>query len=206
MGMNKGAQEHIPTERSPICCRSHSLDASSSSSSPSNRSNTNSPKPSGVVIPDGEQARYLSYPPESRRSIDRYVVRPAVAPPPPTHLSFSRRGGSSSLRPSRNDPLGYSLVSPLSQPLQYSRSSRPSSQHGARPVHLFDPERPQYPHPTYMAHFIQLFFEQLGAEFPFVTYDEVSRDFWEQVLSPLLANCIAAMATRYVASIFPPTP
>ncbi|KAJ7287758.1 hypothetical protein C8J57DRAFT_1284831, partial [Mycena rebaudengoi] len=153
MGMNKGAQEHIPTERSPICCRSHSLDASSSSSSPSNRSNTNSPKPSGVVIPDGEQARYLSYPPESRRSID------------------SRRGGSSSLRPSRNDPLGYSLVSPLSQPLQYSRSSRPSSQHGARP--------------------------QLGAEFPFVTYDEVSRDFWEQVLSPLLANCIAAMATRY---------
>ncbi|KAJ6602198.1 hypothetical protein B0H10DRAFT_2081257 [Mycena sp. CBHHK59/15] len=119
-------------------------------------------EPSGVVVPEGESTRYVSYPPDSRRSIDR-------------------RPGSSSLRPSRNDPIG----------------SRPSSQHGTRPVHLFDPERPQFPHPTYMAHFIQLFFEQLGAEFPFVTYDEVSRDFWDQVLSPLLANCIAAMATRY---------
>jgi len=77
------------------------------------------------------------------------------------------------------------------------RSRAPVHEHGSRPVHLFDPERPQFPHPTYMAHFIQLFFEQLGAEFPFITYDEVSRDFWDQVLSPLLANCIAAMATRY---------
>ncbi|KAJ7718013.1 hypothetical protein DFH07DRAFT_860737 [Mycena maculata] len=140
--------------------RSPSFDnySNSSSSSPSHsnpRSSTNSPKPTGVVVPEGDP-RYLSYPPESRRSIDR-------------------RSGSSALRPSRNDPIG----------------------HGTRPVHLFDPERPQFPHPTYMAHFIQLFFEQLGAEFPFVTYDEVSRDFWDQVLSPLLANCIAAMATRY---------
>lgn len=52
-----------------------------------------------------------------------------------------------------------------------------------------------------MAHFIQLFFEQLGAEFPFVTYDDVSRDFWDQMLSPLMANCIAAMATRYAPRI-----
>ncbi|KAJ7078843.1 hypothetical protein B0H15DRAFT_859481 [Mycena belliarum] len=140
--------------------RSPSLEtySNSSSSSPSHsnpRSGTNSPKPSGVVVPDPD-VRYLSYPPESRRSIDR------------------RSGGPSSLRPSRNDTIG-----------------------GPRPVHLFDPERPQFPHPTYMAHFIQLFFEQLGAEFPFITYDEVSRAFWDQVLSPLMANCIAAMATRY---------
>ncbi|KAJ7124980.1 hypothetical protein C8R44DRAFT_128246 [Mycena epipterygia] len=161
--------------------RSPSLDrfSNSSSSSPSHsnpRSSTNSPKPSGVVIPEGD-SRYLSYPPDSRRSLDS--------------------GPPSSIRPSRNDPIGYSFASPPSQLLQNSRSSRPTSQHGTRPVHLFDPERPQFPHPTYMAHFIQLFFEQLGAEFPFVTYDEVSRDFWDQVLSPLLANCIAAMATRY---------
>ncbi|KAJ7232766.1 hypothetical protein B0H12DRAFT_1144786 [Mycena haematopus] len=150
-------------------------------SSPSHsnpRSSTNSPKPSGVVVPEGD-SRYLAYPPDSRRSIDR-------------------RSGSSSLRgPTRNEPIGYSVASPPPQLLQNFSSSRPPSQHGSRPVHLFDPERPQFPHPTYMQHFIQLFFEQLGAEFPFVAYDEVSRDYWDQVLSPLLANCIAAMATRY---------
>jgi hypothetical protein len=179
--------------------RSPSLDAysNSSSSSPSHsnpRSSTNSPKPSGVVIPDPD-VRYLSYPADSRRSNDRYVLPEYSLGR--SHLFF-RRGGSSSLRASRNDPIGYSFASPPSQLLQNYNSSRPTSQHGTRPVHLFDPERPQFPHPTYMAHFIQLFFEQLGAEFPFITYDEVSRDFWDQVLSPLLANCIAAMATRYV--------
>ncbi|KAJ7188548.1 hypothetical protein C8R46DRAFT_1055030 [Mycena filopes] len=147
--------------------------SNSSSSSPSHsnpRSSTNSPKPSGVVVPDGDP-RYVPYPPDARRSVD-----------------------SSSLRPSRNDPIGYGVASP---PLQPSHGSRPSSQHGPRPVHLFDPDRPQFPHPTYMSHFIQLFFEQLGAEFPFVNYDDISRDYWDQVLSPLMANCIAAMATRY---------
>ncbi|KAJ7497054.1 hypothetical protein FB451DRAFT_1209882 [Mycena latifolia] len=172
----------LPSEEPDPCCRSPSLDnySNSSSSSPSHsnpRSSTNSPKPSGVVIPDGD-VRYLSYPPESRRSVDR-------------------RSGPSSLRPSRNDPIGYGFIFPSPQLVETSNRSRPSSQHGTRPVHLFDPERPQFPHPTYMAHFIQLFFEQLGAEFPFITYDEVSRDFWDQLLSPLLANCIAAMATRY---------
>ncbi|KAJ7782830.1 hypothetical protein B0H16DRAFT_1494535 [Mycena metata] len=153
--------------------------STSSSSSPSHsnpRSSTNSPKPSGVVVPEGDP-RYVAYPPDSRRSVDRRA---------------------SSLRPSRNDPIGYSVASPPLQPFQNHPSSRPPSQHGAtRPVHLFDPDRPQFPHPTYMSHFIQLFFEQLGAEFPFVNYDDVSRDYWDNVLSPLMANCIAAMATRY---------
>ncbi|KAJ6497818.1 hypothetical protein C8R45DRAFT_140751 [Mycena sanguinolenta] len=158
--------------------RSSSSNSSASSPSHSNpRSSTNSPKPSGVVVPEPD-SRYLAYPPDSRRSIDR-------------------RSGSSLRGPTRNDPIGYSIASPPSHLLQNPRSSRPPSQHGSRPVHLFDPERPQFPHPTYMQHFIQLFFEQLGAEFPFVAYDEVSRDYWDQVLSPLLANCIAAMATRY---------
>ncbi|KAF7362111.1 hypothetical protein MVEN_00556900 [Mycena venus] len=170
-----------PNVGSPYGDEPRSSSSNSSASSPSHsnpRSSTNSPKPSGVVVPEGD-SRYLAYPPDSRRSLDR-------------------RSGSSSLRgPSRNDPIGYSIASPPSQLLQNSRSSRPPSQHGSRPVHLFDPERPQFPHPTYMQHFIQLFFEQLGAEFPFVAYDEVSRDYWDAVLSPLLANCIAAMATRY---------
>jgi hypothetical protein len=73
---------------------------------------------------------------------------------------------------------------------------------GTRPVLLFEPERPRFPRPEYMQHFIPLFFEQLGAEFPFVDYDEISIDHWDQALSPLLANCIAAMATRCVLCVF----
>ncbi|KAF8893922.1 hypothetical protein BD779DRAFT_1669438 [Infundibulicybe gibba] len=48
-----------------------------------------------------------------------------------------------------------------------------------------------------MPHYIQLFFEHLGPEFPFVIYEEILGDFWDQKLTPLLANCIAAMASRY---------
>ncbi|KAJ7209627.1 hypothetical protein GGX14DRAFT_534959 [Mycena pura] len=157
---------------------SHDHLSSSSSSSAGARSSTNSPKPSGVVVPEGD-SRYLAYPPDARRSLDGREQG----------FSSPIRRASSSLRPSRNDSISYRIALCLSRP--------PGHEHGSRPVHLFDPERPQFPHPTYMAHFIQLFFEQLGAEFPFITYDEVSRDFWDQVLSPLLANCIAAMATRY---------
>jgi len=48
-----------------------------------------------------------------------------------------------------------------------------------------------------MPHFIQLFFENLSGEFPFLAYDEVLAQFWEGTLPLLLANCIAAMAARY---------
>jgi len=46
-----------------------------------------------------------------------------------------------------------------------------------------------------MPHFIQLFFEQLGAEFPFISYEETL--FFEQTLAPLLSNCIASLAARF---------
>ncbi|KAJ7072552.1 hypothetical protein C8F01DRAFT_1104345 [Mycena amicta] len=138
----------------------------------SGRSTTSSPKPSGVVIPEGDTYYPSTH---SRRSLD------------------TRRGPSSALHSPRNVPDGYGIASPPSDSFQRP-ASHPASQ---RPVHLFDPERPQFPHPTYMAHFIQLFFEQLATEFPFITYDELSRDFWDSVMSPLMANCIASMATRY---------
>jgi hypothetical protein len=62
---------------------------------------------------------------------------------------------------------------------------------------LFDPDHPQRPHPTLMPHFIQLFFEQLGAEFPFISYEEILGQFCEQSLAPLLSNCIASLAVRF---------
>lgn len=49
-----------------------------------------------------------------------------------------------------------------------------------------------------MPHFIQLFFENLGGEFTFLSYEELLADFWDHVLPSLMANCIAAMASRYV--------
>jgi len=118
-----------------------------------------------------------------------------------TYQMIYRHAGSSSLpsfHPSRNiDQMGYNF--PTSH-LHNSHSTRPlAHQLNSRHIHLFDPEHPQRPHPTLMPHFIQLFFEQLGAEFAFISYEEILGEFWEQTLSPLLANCIAAMASRSAA-------
>lgn len=68
----------------------------------------------------------------------------------------------------------------------------------SRYIQLFDPEHPQRPHPTLMPHFLQIFFDHYASEFNFLTYEETLGKFWEQRLSPLLSNCIAAMAARYV--------
>ena len=52
-----------------------------------------------------------------------------------------------------------------------------------------------------MPHFIHTFFEHLGSEFTFLSYDEVLGEFWDRTLPVLLSNCIAAMASRCVANI-----
>lgn len=52
-----------------------------------------------------------------------------------------------------------------------------------------------------MPTFIQLFFQHHGSEFAFLTYQDVLADFWEHTLSAVLANCIAAMAVKYVNSL-----
>jgi hypothetical protein len=76
-----------------------------------------------------------------------------------------------------------------------SHSHHPSN--GAHHILLFDPDHPQRPHPTLMPHFIQLFFEQLGTEFPFISYEDTLRQFCEQSLAPLISNCIASLAVRF---------
>jgi len=157
-----------------------SVASGSSTPSRSNPRSSHSPKPSGVVYSDGESnGRYGPYPPDSRRSSDR-------------------RSGSSLLRSSRTDSAGYNYVSTPSQLLQNSHNGRTSSlPPSSRPIHLFDPEHPQFPHPSIMPHYIQLFFEQLGGEFTFISYEEILGKFWDQNLPPLLANCVASMASRY---------
>jgi hypothetical protein len=48
-----------------------------------------------------------------------------------------------------------------------------------------------------MPHYLQTFFERFGPEFPFFVYEDVMAEFWDRTLPAILANCIAAMASRY---------
>lgn len=105
--------------------------------------------------------------------------------------SFDSSRGTNSLH--------YNYTGQPSQLLHYPTGSRPNSyQPDQRSVQLFDPENPQRPNPSLMSHYINIFFEQHGAEFPFLTYQDITTDFWDQRLSSILANCIAAMASQYV--------
>lgn len=84
----------------------------------------------------------------------------------------------------------------------YPTSSRSNSyQPDQRSVQLFDPENPQRPNPNLMPHFIGVFFEGHGGEYPFLQYQDVTADFMDHRLSTILANCIAAMASQYVTRI-----
>ena len=169
-----------------------SLDAfsvSSGSSSPAmsshsnNRSASHSPKASGLVSAEVESnGRYQSYTPDPHRPQDpphRHTASPSAAPLYP---------------PRGNDPAGYGYNT---QPPSQSQPRLPLYQSPSRHVHLFDPDHPQCPHPVLMPHYLQTFFERFGPEFPFFVYEDVMAEFWDRTLPPILANCIAAMASRF---------
>ncbi|KAF8973183.1 hypothetical protein BDZ97DRAFT_1648656 [Flammula alnicola] len=171
-----------------------SLDAfsvASGSSSPSisshsgPRSNSHSPKASGMVSAEIENpARY--YPPDSRHQMGG------------SHTQSSSISSFDSLR--SNNGIPYNYVGPAQpQLLHYPTNSRPNSYHppDIRSMQLFDPENPQRPHPSLMTHFIQVFFERYGADFNFLSYQDTLADFWDQRLSLVVANCIAAMAVKH---------
>ncbi|PFH52066.1 hypothetical protein AMATHDRAFT_57886 [Amanita thiersii Skay4041] len=165
-----------------------SMDAfsvASSSTSPSvsphsnPRSHSHSPKASGIGPAESEiNGRYQPYPTDGRRTAD----------------STHRHSNSSSMSHirSQGDAMGYQYITNTPH-VPSSRSSHVSS----RTIQLVDPDRPNRPNPSLMPHFIQLFFEHLGADFTFLTYETTFQNFCDQRLSPLLANCIAAMASKY---------
>jgi hypothetical protein len=64
---------------------------------------------------------------------------------------------------------------------------------------LFDPVRPRYPNPQYLPHLTALFFDHLACHFPFLDRDDVVRRVEAGTLPAILANCIAALALRFVA-------
>lgn len=70
--------------------------------------------------------------------------------------------------------------------------------HRQSPSSLFDSSRPQFPNPSLMPQLIQLFFQELGGNFLFLSLEDTLRDQWDRSLPPLLSNCIAAMGARCV--------
>ena len=115
---------------------------------------------------------------------------------PPRHSHHSSISSFDSSR--TNNGLHYNYAGHPSQLLHYPSSRTNSHQADPRSVQLFDPENPQRPNPSLMTHYINVFFEQHGSEFPFLSYQDISTDFWDQRLSSILANCIAAMGSQYV--------
>ncbi|KAF8629243.1 hypothetical protein AX17_005822 [Amanita inopinata Kibby_2008] len=167
---------------------------SSSSTSPSvsphsnPRSSSHSPKASGLASAESEiNGRYQPYLTESRRTAE------------PAHRHTNSTPMSHFHSPRNSDPVGYQYITNGSHIPSHTQTGRPSSSHhgNSRPVQLLDPERPERPNPSLMPHLVQTFFEHLGTEFPFFNYEDTLQNFWDQRLSPLLANCIAGMASRY---------
>ncbi|KAJ7594678.1 hypothetical protein C8J56DRAFT_927363 [Mycena floridula] len=123
---------------------------------------------SGVAMPEIDpNGRYQAYNSSSRRSVDSDRASP---PSMPTR--------------------GYNSFSSAAPTQMNPRSN-------SRQVHLFDPDRPERPHPSLTPHFIQTFFDRMGNDYPWISYDEITAEYWDQTLSPQLANCIAALASRY---------
>ncbi|KAI0693010.1 hypothetical protein BC835DRAFT_1355108 [Cytidiella melzeri] len=63
---------------------------------------------------------------------------------------------------------------------------------------LFDPRYPSRPRSQLMLPYINAFFDNMSLWFPFLAFDETIKRFLMQDLSVLQANCIAALAVRYV--------
>jgi len=146
------------------------------------RSNSHSPKASGMVSAD-DSARYPSYTSDHRHSS--------------SHHKHHSHSSMSSYDARNNNGLPYYAGHSSTQLHHYPTSSRSNSyQTDQRSVQLFDPENTQRPSPSLMTHFINVFFERHGPDFPFLSYQGITTDFWDQRLSSILANCIAAMASQ----------
>jgi len=148
-------------------------------------------------------ARYPPYPSDSRHSMGashRWVLTYFF--PFSFLLVFNKSHSSSissfdSLRSNNGIPYNFGGHAPSPQMLHYPTNSRPNSyQQDQRSIQLFDPENHQRPHPGLMTHFIQVFFERFGPDFPFLQYQDILADFWDQRLSLIIANCVAAMAVK----------
>ncbi|KAF9564764.1 hypothetical protein CPC08DRAFT_630818 [Agrocybe pediades] len=152
----------------------------SGSSSPSvsdPRSNSHSPKASGMVSADIEHTgRYPSYGSDSR------------------HMGGHSSSISSFDSARSNNAIPYNVAGHI--PQSYA-SSRPNSFQSEPRLQLFDPVHHSRPHPNLMNHFIQAFFEHYSQDFLFLSYQDIAADYWDGRLPDPLANCVAAMAVKH---------
>lgn len=123
------------------------------------------------------------------------VINSELAPTDTPIDSVHPQGGvtrSSAKRATNYHPYHISVnsASRTSTPSDHSVSPPPSSS-------LFESKQPNRPRSTVMITLIQSFFDRINPDFPFLAYDETLRRFFNQELTTLQANCIAAHAVRY---------
>ena len=66
---------------------------------------------------------------------------------------------------------------------------------------LFDPLRPNYPHPHLLPHFVDVFLAYAGGIFPFLDANDTTSSAHSGTLNPSIANAIAAYAARYTTPL-----
>ena len=114
------------------------------------------------------------------------------------HLNFLFRPhyASSPLSHSGSNPSDYASYASstgLPQDLSTTYSGRSSTSSAG----LFDPRQPNLPNPNLMAHLLGVFCNNFERNFPFLQYEDLSRRLYNNSLSPILANSIAAISSRY---------
>lgn len=80
-------------------------------------------------------------------------------------------------------------------------TSQSYERHVNQPSHyrlsqLFEPDQPQFPRRDFMSQFTTLFISHMGAQCPFLTYEDLYDRLRRQTMSALMANCIAALGAR----------
>ncbi|KAI0093456.1 hypothetical protein BDY19DRAFT_427370 [Irpex rosettiformis] len=133
----------------------------------------------------------------ARQQIDM-VMTTDVPPPQLAHNSSHPNGSVARSPPKRNTAYHpYHHIS-LSQQARSSSMPLVSPPPPPAPSPLFDPKYPDRPRSHFMLPYINAFFDNLSIWFPFIAFDETIKRFLMQDLPVLQANCIAALAVRYV--------
>ncbi|KAN0090709.1 hypothetical protein V8E55_004275 [Tylopilus felleus] len=151
---------------------------------------------------------YSTHDPPSRPGSTAPEFPMANAPPAPS-LPMQR---SSSYSPPQSTGYHEDHVRYQSYPLDHAKGAVPRATHSGsglsypRPAGqpsyykssvLFEPGHPSSPQRAWMQQFIQLFFSNMGAQCPFLSYEDIYDKFRRLTLPPLLSNCIAALGARF---------
>lgn len=134
----------------------------------------------------------------ARQQIDM-VMTTDVLPSQPSNSSSHTNGTVTRVSPKRNmtyHPYHHHIShQPRSNSMPLASPPPPPP---PTPSPLFDPKYPDRPRSQLMLPFINAFCDNLSIWFPFMAFDETIKRFLMHDLPVLQANCIAALAVRYV--------